>query len=102
MILMRSLPLGAGQEGGKAHRTACVVARGFTRRGRMAGLGKGARSKEQAMPLVNARLIEGSPTLRGTRVTHGGGSTAAITGVTMFRRVAAALGMVIAASLAGI
>jgi len=54
------------------------------------------------MPLVNARLIEGSPTLRGTRVTHGGGSTAGITGVTMFRRVAAALGMVIAPSLAGI
>ena len=40
--------------------------------------------------------------LAGTRVTHGGGSTEGRTGVMMFRRVAAALGMVIAASLAGI
>ena len=54
------------------------------------------------MPLVNARLIEGISYLAGTRVTHRGGSTEGITGVMMFRRVAAALGMVIAASLAGI
>jgi len=53
------------------------------------------------MPLVNARLIEGISYLAGTRVTHGGGSTEGITGGMMFRRVAAALGMVIAASLAG-
>lgn len=54
------------------------------------------------MPLVNAGLIEGLLPCGGTRVTHGGGPTEGITGVTMFRRVTAALGMVIAASLAGI
>ena len=54
------------------------------------------------MTRVNARLIKGISNLAGTRVTHGGGPTDGITGVMMFRRVAAALGMVIAASLAGI
>jgi hypothetical protein len=54
------------------------------------------------MPLVNAGLIKRVSYLAGPGVTHGGGSTEGRTGVMMFRRVAAALGMVIAASLAGI
>jgi hypothetical protein len=68
----------------------------------MFGLAKAQEAKEQAMTLVNARLIKGISNLAGTRVTHGGGPTDGIMGVMMFRRVAAALGMVIAASLAGI
>jgi hypothetical protein len=44
-ISMRSLPHWVGQEGGQAHRTACAVTRGVTRRGCMVGLGEVSRSE---------------------------------------------------------